>query len=99
MCVEIDVGSILSESDLGKIQSPFPMNNYSVCTKSKVFMDSGVAFTLRLHLTIITWVLMRLLGDLSLQHPSWRIFALAREGVKYLYQVILNVIFSFSFRE
>lgn len=61
---------MLIESDLGKTQSPFPINNYSLSTKSKVVVDSGIAFPLRFHLKIITGVLMRLLGDLSLQHPS-----------------------------
>lgn len=89
---------MLNESDLGKMQSPFPIDNYSLSTKSKVVLDSGIAFPLRLHLKIITGVLLRLLGDLSLQHLSLSIFALSRENVKYLCQIILDVIFSFSFR-
>lgn len=60
---------MLIESDLGKTQSLFPIDNYSLSTKSKV-VDSGIAFPLRLHLKIITGVLMRLLGDLSLQPLS-----------------------------
>lgn len=41
---------------------------------------------------------MRILGEISRQHSSWSVFALAGEGVQSLYQIILNATFNF-FRE
>ena len=63
-----------------------------------VLLDPGVAFTLRPHLKITTCILTRTWGDLFLQHTSPSTFALAREGVKYLHQVIVDVTFCLSFR-
>ena len=53
---------MLIESDLGKMQSPFPTDNYTLSTKSKVVLDSGIAFPLRLHLKIITGVFIETIG-------------------------------------
>lgn len=60
-------------------------------------MDSGIAFILGRHLNIITWVLVRLLGDLSIHHDVALLWQ--REDVKYLYEIIPDVILSVSFRE
>lgn len=49
------------------------------------------------HLNIITWVLVRLLGGLSIHHDVALLWQ--REDAKYLYEIIPDVIFSVSFRE